>query len=120
MKVNSEAIYDTRPWKVYGEGPTVVPEGSFTDTDREAFTSRDIRFTTKGNFIYAFVMKWPEDGKVFIHSLGKNSKYLKSTIRNVEILGQELAPSYNHDRSLEIQADIRADSNPVVLKIEIE
>ena len=43
-----------------------------------------------------------------------------SAKQNVEILGKELAPSYNHDRSLEIQADIQTDGNPVVLKIEIE
>ena len=33
---NGEAIYGTRPWNVYGEGPTEVPEGSFTDTKRQA------------------------------------------------------------------------------------
>ena len=34
LKVNGECIYDTLPWRVYGEGPTLVPEGTFTDTDR--------------------------------------------------------------------------------------
>jgi alpha-L-fucosidase len=38
LSVNGEAIYDTRPWKVYGEGPTQVFEGGFTDTKRAAFT----------------------------------------------------------------------------------
>jgi len=46
LKINGEAIYGTRPWKVFGEGPTDVPEGHFTDTTRKPFTAADIRFTT--------------------------------------------------------------------------
>ncbi len=47
--MNGEAIYGTRPWKVFGEGPTAVVEGPFTDTKRQAFTPQDVRFTTKGD-----------------------------------------------------------------------
>ena len=56
LKVNGEAIYGTRYWKVFGEGPTVVPEGHFTDTYEKKFTSEDIRFTSRGNHIYATVL----------------------------------------------------------------
>ena len=49
LTVNGEAIYETRPWKVFGEGPTEIAEGAFTDTNRAAFTGQDIRFTTKGD-----------------------------------------------------------------------
>ena len=49
LAVNGEAIYGTRPWTVFGEGPTAVVEGPFADTKRQAFTPRDVRFTKKGN-----------------------------------------------------------------------
>ncbi len=67
---NGEAIYGTRSWSVYGEGPTKVSEGAFTDTNRAAFTSRDIRFTTKGDVLYAAFLHCPEDGCGLIASLG--------------------------------------------------
>ena len=37
LEVNGEAIYGTRPWTQFGEGPTRVVEGPFGDTKRDAF-----------------------------------------------------------------------------------
>jgi len=59
LAVSGEAIYGTRPWHTFGEGPTAVEEGAFTDTKRPAFTGRDIRFTTKGDVLYATALAWP-------------------------------------------------------------
>jgi alpha-L-fucosidase len=59
LAVNGEAIYGTRPWKVYGEGPIEISEGHFTDTARGAFTPHDIRFTTKENVLYALILADP-------------------------------------------------------------
>ena len=59
LAINGDAIYGTRPWRIYGEGPTEITEGHFTDTDRNAFTPQDIRFTTKGNVLYALVLADP-------------------------------------------------------------
>ena len=56
MRVNGEAIYDTLPWKVFGEGPTKIADGQFTDTARGAFTAQDIRYTCKGDALYIFVL----------------------------------------------------------------
>ena len=62
LSTNGEAIYGTRPWQVYGEGPTPVVGGSFKDTKRGAFTSEDVRFTTKGETLYATCLGWPAPG----------------------------------------------------------
>ena len=70
LAVNGDAIYGTRPWKVYGEGPTQVAAGSFHDTDTATYTAEDFRFTTKGNALYAIEMGWPAGGEAVIHSLG--------------------------------------------------
>ena len=71
LDVNGEAIYGTRPWRVYGEGPTKVAAGSFHDTDTANYTAEDFRFTTKGDVLYAIGLKWPSRDEVVIHSLGQ-------------------------------------------------
>jgi alpha-L-fucosidase len=82
--VNGEAIYGTRPWHVFGEGPTEVPEGAFTDTDRAGFTAEDIRFTQKDNALYAICLAWPGQ-EAHIRSLSQNAE--PHGIESVELLG---------------------------------
>ncbi len=73
LKINGEAVYGTRPWTVYGEGPTQVKAGSFHDTDAVTYTPEDFRFTTKDKVLYAIEMEWPSDGSATIHSLSSNT-----------------------------------------------
>ncbi|MFH1570531.1 MAG: alpha-L-fucosidase [Gemmatimonadota bacterium] len=87
LQVNGEAVYDTRPWKVYGEGPTRVGEGAFTDTQRRDYTSRDVRFTTRGEVLYAVLLGWPEGGVATIQSLGADLRLYPRPIGQVELLG---------------------------------
>ncbi len=88
LSVNGEAIYNTRPWKVYGEGPTEVPEGSFTDTKRTDFTPKDIRFTQNGNNLYATLLAWNK-GSVTITSLSNLS------IKKISLLGDGKALEFS-------------------------
>ena len=120
LKINGEAIYGTRCWKLYGEGPTEVPEGHFTDVLRKTFTEKDLRFTAKADAIYAIVLKWPEDGVVHIRSLGKDQHNLKTTIRYAEILGHGVRPRVEYRDSIMIRANIKADDYPVVIKLCID
>jgi len=64
MAVNSEAIYATRPWKMFGDGPVTKTnaskDSSFNEDKRKDLTADDVRFTKKGNTLYAFVMGWPQ------------------------------------------------------------
>lgn len=89
LAVNGEAIYGTRPWKRFGEGPTQVVAGSFSDTKRAAFTSEDVRFTTQGDALYAIVLGWPEGGKVTIKSLAEGAGLYERAIDEVELLGSK-------------------------------
>jgi len=59
LKVNGEAIYGIRYWDKYGEGPTEFKGGSFIDRKGTNYTAEDIRFTTKGNCLYAIALDWP-------------------------------------------------------------
>jgi len=86
LEINGEAIYGTRPWDMFGEGPTEVVEGSFSDTKRNAFTGEDIRFTTKGDCLYAVCLAWP-GGEATIKSLGAASAVRADAIAGVAMLG---------------------------------
>ena len=85
LEVNGEAIYGTRPWVRFGEGPTEVKTGGFTDTKNKPFTAEDIRFTRKGDALYAICLARPE-GKLRIRSLGKKSAP-ELGVGRVELLG---------------------------------
>jgi alpha-L-fucosidase len=88
---NGEGIFATRPWKVYGEGPSTNPAKarglSGRDRISPAYTSEDVRFTTKGDTLYAFVMAWPTDGKAVIKSLAKGAPAFPKNVARVELLG---------------------------------
>ena len=86
LAINGEAIYGTRPWAVFGEGPTKVAEGMFTDTKRAAFTGEDIRFTAKGDVLYAIALHWPGD-RLIVKSLAKSSPLVQGQPSNVRLLG---------------------------------
>ena len=86
LAVNGEAIYGTRPWITHGEGPTLVPTGSFTDTHRTPFTNQDMRFTQTPEAVYAIMLGQPED-RLKIASLGADSSLPASAIDKVSLLG---------------------------------
>jgi alpha-L-fucosidase len=104
LALNGEAIYGTRPWRVYGEGPTEVVGGSFADTKRQAFGARDIRFTTKGDALYAIVLGWPERGEVTIRSLASGLALYPQAIGKIEMLGVKGALAFSRGvRGLRVQ-----------------
>lgn len=87
LEINGDAIYGTRPWKIFGEGPTKIESGSFTDTKRAGFGSEDFRFTRKGNALYAIALGWPEDGKLAVRTLKTGSIHSLLDFASVELLG---------------------------------
>lgn len=88
LGVNGEAIYGTRPWRVFGEAPTVHLSGSFTDNKkRDPFTSADIRFTTSPDTLYATLLEWPAHGRALVRSLSPNLRLWSGAMKSVRILG---------------------------------
>lgn len=83
---HGEAIYGTRPYTVFGEGPPEPIEKNFSEKTRP-HTAEDIRFTRKGNAIYAFVLAWPTDGKVRVKTMRKGGEHAPAAIRRVEMIG---------------------------------
>jgi alpha-L-fucosidase len=86
MKVNGEAIFDTRPWTICGEGPTRAQIVDFPQRTIR-YTAADVRFTAKGATLYAIALEWPVDGKLAIQSLGRSAPDFKEEIIEVELLG---------------------------------
>jgi alpha-L-fucosidase len=88
MRVNGEAIYATRPWKVFGEGAHEAKGGAFAGHTISVLDARDIRFTRnkRGDVVYAIVLGWPE-GDIVIKSLGLASQVQPGKIHHVEMFG---------------------------------
>lgn len=83
LRTNGEAIYGTRHWYKYGEGPTRIKGGSFIDRKPIVYKAEDIRFTTKANTLYAIALDWPDE-----ESLIKSLTVLDTTkIKSVSMLG---------------------------------
>jgi alpha-L-fucosidase len=68
LKRNGEAIYGTRPWTMFGEGPTETADGTFAESRAKPYTARDFRFTTRASFLYAIQLAEP-DGAIVLTSL---------------------------------------------------
>ncbi|HTV86875.1 MAG TPA: alpha-L-fucosidase [Dyella sp.] len=79
MHANGEAIYGTRPWHRFGEGPTQVVAGTMQDTKTKPYTAEDFRFTTGNGHLYAIEMAWPASGHALIHSITPSMKVASVT-----------------------------------------
>ena len=90
MKINGDAIYETRPWKVYGEGPNAVEAGSFKGKSISNLGAKDVRFTrNKANtVIFAIFLGWPE-GEAAIASLGSAAGTEPGKIEHVALVGTD-------------------------------
>jgi len=88
--IHGEAIFGTRPWQVFGEGPVRAKGGAFKEDF--AYSAKDIRFTTKGPVLYAIAMGWPEDGKLVVRSLAKTADGKGNVIHKVSLLGSDEKP----------------------------
>ena len=117
MGTNGEAIYGTRPWKVFGEGPTQTAAGAMKEN--AAYTAQDIRFTAKGNAVYAITLGEPVK-EVVIHSLGKRAGYADTPVRSVHLLGSKAALTWTQrDDALVVALPQRLPTaHAVALKIE--
>jgi alpha-L-fucosidase len=128
MQINSEAIYDTLPWVLYGEGPTDRKQGPYSEMnhkgDLTAYTGQDIRFTIKNNILYAIALAWP--GKeIKIHSLRRLEEELsiywtENDIRNIKMLGVDKELEWHFtDNALVIKTpDKKPCDHAFVFKIE--
>lgn len=90
MEINKESIYDTRPWKVFGEGPIaeqINPMKGQGFNENIKYSNKDVRYVIKGNTLYATVMGWPDNEKITLKSLATSSPNCAGKVKAVELLG---------------------------------
>ena len=84
IAVNGEAIYGSRAWIRFGEGPTVLTPGMQNEDSASAFKPQDIRFTTNKGALYAAMLAWPT-GPISITSLARGK--WQGEVEQVTLLG---------------------------------
>jgi len=91
LKINGEAVYATRAWEKYGEGPTIMGAAHGVFQAPAEGTAKDIRYTrSKDNSIlYAILLGWNKDQKeVTLTSLSSDRIDLKN-LKTVSLINGE-------------------------------
>lgn len=119
---NGEGIYGSRPWKTFGEKSPeamAVKPGRFNEEYK--FNEKDIRFTTKDGFLYAFCLGTPSQN-ILIKSLGKNSRYYDNPVVSVKMLGSDIKVKWSEGpNGLIIKKPVRLPEWKVIgFKIEFK
>ena len=127
LTVNGDAIYATRPWKIYGEGPsTGIAEtnrfGGVKDVGTKSFTAEDIRFTQSkdGKTLYAIVLEIPADDKVTVKSLASNSANWPTAVSSVKLLDGSGKLKFTRDeKGLQVTLPVKLTSD-IALALAIQ
>lgn len=133
LKLCGEAIYDTRPFVIAAEGPTGVQDANYdidrindqleqglaTDIGLAAFSSKDFRFTAKGNLTYAIALGWPQDNSLQIRTLSTIGPL--KPIKKVTMLGSNtLIPFHQTNNGLELMLpDAKPCESAYAFRIEV-
>ena len=102
MKINSESIYDTRPWVIFGEGPTAESTNPINaqgfNEGRLRYSAADIRFNKKGDkVLYVTLLGVPEED-VVVKSLGSRTAQNTRKIKSISLLGSDEKVTWTQTR----------------------
>jgi alpha-L-fucosidase len=114
-----ESIYGTRPWSIYGEGPTKTVPGEFHDTDRAHFSCADVRYTRRAGVLYAIVLGPVRSGTVTLRALSSDIPLERRSLEKVELLGHDAPLSWS-SRPEGLVVDVTDDdaaSGPFALRL---
>ena len=125
LAVNGEAIYGTRPWYTYGEGPTTQPAGDFANHKeflKVKYSWKDVRYTQKGNTIYATLLGVPQADELFTFAGFASPSFPSSLkVKNVSMLGSNQPINWEMlNQGLQVKIPLIAGDKAVVFKIECE
>jgi alpha-L-fucosidase len=86
LKTNGEAIYGSRSFSIFGEGPTKIVEGHISEQNNKDLGAEDIRYTTKNGQLYAFFMGWPASNELLIKTMAKGNPNYTEKIKSVRTI----------------------------------
>ena len=110
LRVNGEAIYGSKAWRVQGEDERLTKKKSLSDGKFPLVTkeikSNTVCYTAKGDVIYALVLVWPGEKLVLREPNPKSSP-------KVSMLGLNKSLKAKHQNGrLVIDMDLRPDEIP--------
>jgi alpha-L-fucosidase len=125
LNVNGEAIYGTRPWITFGEGPTKEPDGHFKNHNafsKLVYSNKDMRYTSKGSSVYATFFGWPDGKTVVLETFAKDVMSGNLKVNKVSMLGYEGELKWElNDNGLEItMPDQVVSDKAIVFKLDTE
>ena len=123
LEVNGEAIYGSRPWLTFGEGPTKEPEGHFKNHNaftKLVYSNKDLRYTSNDNSVYATIFGWPDGKNVLLETFATGTLDGNLEVTNVSLLGFEGEISWKMtDKGLMIDLpDTMVSDKAIVFKLE--
>ena len=123
MKVNSEGIVKTRPWKIFGEGPIAnadikINAQGFNDGQYTKAGADEIRFTQTEKYLYVATLAWPENSTVSVKALASGSPLFTAAIKSVELLGYGKVKFRRTDEALIISLPERLNNIMPVMRIK--
>ncbi|VEU81111.1 alpha-L-fucosidase [Haploplasma axanthum] len=123
LEKNGEAIYESIPYLIFGEGSTIEIEGKFSEKKIE-YKNDDFRFTANNGAVYVFVLN-PRDTKRFnvktLRKATEKTEGIFSSIKKVVLLETQKEVSFKHNEEfLTIELDKSYDNYPIVFKVEME
>jgi alpha-L-fucosidase len=118
VKINQDGIYNTRPWKIFGEGPLEIVTKRAGENLKK-YSAKDIRFTFKSDSLYAFVLAAPSKD-ILITTLNTEG-VLEKEIKNIELLGssEKIIWTRSNDGLLINQPEALPNKHGLVFKITL-
>lgn len=90
MDQNGCAIYATRPWKVFGEGPLAEKAAELNNqgfNESNNYSAKDVRYLQGDGNLYAFILRWPEAGTFSFENLSFSAPCYSGRVKMVELVG---------------------------------
>ena len=123
MDINSESIYGTRPWTVFGEGPLAEasnPVKAQGFNEGQKYTAADVRYVQKGKYVYATPLGWPEGNSLELKALRSGVPYC-GKVKKVELLGYGKVDYVRDGEGLKVTLpDTKPNEIAPVLKIKVK
>ena len=109
---NQEAILTSKPYRIFGEGPTDIVEGGFQDGKVKEFTPQDFRFFSGNGCVYAVALRPDAEGSCLIRSFAKQQGKLNTRIEKIVCLSTGEEAAFTHDEhGLSIRCGAESGAN---------